>query len=59
MNERQTIPPAAQADRGALPQPSRVNSASLFAGRREIVIVHNGEDYRLRITRQQKLILTK
>lgn len=34
-------------------------SASLFKGRREIVIEHNGEFYRLRITRQGKLILNK
>ena len=36
-----------------------VDSAELFAGETEIVIVHNGVPYRLRITRQGKLILTK
>jgi len=34
-------------------------SATLFAGRKEVVIQHDGHDYRLRITRQNKLILTK
>jgi hemin uptake protein HemP len=31
----------------------------LFRGDREVVIVHNSEEYRLRITRADKLILTK
>ncbi len=34
-------------------------SETLFAGRKEVVIRHDGHDYRLRITRQNKLILTK
>lgn len=34
-------------------------SKSLFAGCKEVVIHHDGHDYRLRITRQNKLILTK
>jgi hemin uptake protein HemP len=36
-----------------------VDSAALFAGRREIVIRHGESEYRLRITRADKLILTK
>ena len=36
-----------------------VDSAALFAGGREIVIRHAGGEYRLRITRSDKLILTK
>ena len=36
-----------------------VDSAELFAGGREIVIRHAGSEYRLRITRTDKLILTK
>lgn len=36
-----------------------IDSARLFAGRREIVILHNRERYVLRITRQGKLILNK
>ena len=39
--------------------PQKIDVANLFAGKREVVIVHRGEEYRLRITRQEKLILTK
>jgi hemin uptake protein HemP len=35
-----------------------VNASTLFGSAREIVIVHNAREYRLRITAQQKLILT-
>lgn len=42
----------------ALPM-AKLDTRHLFDGRREVVIVHNGEEYRLRITRQEKLILTK
>jgi len=41
------------------PRERAVDSAALFAGRREIVIRHAGSEYRLRITRSDKLILTK
>lgn len=37
----------------------RIASSDLLAGCREIVILHNGEDYTLRITSNGKLILTK
>jgi hemin uptake protein HemP len=37
----------------------RLNSAELFGTGREVVIEHAGEEYRLRLTRQGKLILTK
>lgn len=36
-----------------------VSSADLFKGRREIVIEHDGEHYRLRITRKNRLVLVK
>lgn len=36
-----------------------VSSEALLGVRREMVIRHNGEDYRLRITANDKLILTK
>ena len=36
-----------------------VTSEVLFSGTRELVIRHAGEDYRLRLTNQGKLILTK
>lgn len=37
----------------------RLHSAELFGTAREVVIEHAGEEYRLRLTRQGKLILTK
>ena len=36
-----------------------ITSGQLFDGSGEVVILHNGAQYRLRITRQDKLILTK
>ena len=36
-----------------------ISSEALFAGRRELLIEHAGEEYRLRLTNQGKLILTK
>lgn len=39
--------------------PPALSSGSLFQGAREIVIRHDGQDYRLRVTSQNKLILTK
>lgn len=46
----------APSARGDLPA---VSSAVLMAGGREIVILHGGDRYRLRITANDKLILTK
>jgi hemin uptake protein HemP len=37
----------------------RLHSSELFGTAREIVIEHAGDEYRLRLTRQGKLILTK
>jgi hemin uptake protein HemP len=48
-----TRPNAAQA-----PRP-RLHSKELFGTAHEIVIEHAGDEYRLRLTRQGKLILTK
>ena len=36
-----------------------ITSEALFAGEREMVIQHAGQEYRLRLTAQDKLILTK
>ncbi len=36
-----------------------IESERLFAGGREVRIRHNGETYRLRLTRNGKLILNK
>jgi hemin uptake protein HemP len=38
---------------------SVIASEQLFAGRTEVRVRHRGQEYRLRITRQGKLILTK
>ncbi|WP_054775107.1 hemin uptake protein HemP [Methylogaea oryzae] len=37
----------------------RLSSAELFGGAREVVIEHGGDEYRLRVTSNGKLILTK
>ena len=37
----------------------RFDSRDLFIGTREIIIDHGGDRYRLRLTAQNKLILTK
>ena len=38
--------------------PVRVSSESLLGPRGELLIVHNGREYRLRLTQSGKLILT-
>ncbi|RCS29133.1 hemin uptake protein HemP [Rhodanobacter denitrificans] len=50
--------------RPALPAPvatiaRRVSSQALLEGERELVIQHQGSEYHLRLTRNDKLILTK
>jgi hemin uptake protein HemP len=50
---------AAEQRPGPAPAGPWVPSRVLFQGRREIVIVHRGQQYRLRITKADKLILTK
>lgn len=50
---RATDAPAASA------QSIEVDSAGLLRGQRELLIRHGGECYRLRHTRNDKLILTK
>ena len=42
----------------ALDAPQRVTSKSLLGTRGELLIVHNGREYRLRLTQSGKLILT-
>jgi len=51
-----TRPKNTRALAGALPP---LASAELLGGRGEVEILHQGEIYRLRRTRQGKLILTK
>jgi hemin uptake protein HemP len=49
------------SDEGAARQrdPLRIDSRNLLAGGREFLIDHAGQAYRLRLTRNDKLILTK
>ena len=51
------LPDAGNEDAGS-PQPQRVDSTALFGPSREVIIVHNGREYRLRLTQNGKLILT-
>ena len=37
---------------------ARITSQALMGGRQELLIVHQGREYRLRITQNGKLILT-
>lgn len=60
-----TPKPARRADDGEQRQPTecsvprRIPSPALFGEDREVVIVHQAQEYRLRITKADKLILTK
>jgi hemin uptake protein HemP len=57
-DKRRSIAPGpAPADEAGVPVQSR--SEDLLQGRRELVIRHGDEQYRLRLTRMNKLILTK
>jgi hemin uptake protein HemP len=40
-------------------QRRRISTADLTQGAREVIIIHEGEEYVLRITKTGKLILTK
>jgi len=42
-----------------LPGSVRITTTQLVQGRRFVVIVHSGQEYRLQITKAGKLILTK
>lgn len=60
MNPEPTPTLAIRLDKRDAPSlPSAVSAELLFCGAKEIVIRHQGDDYRLRITRNDKLILTK
>jgi hemin uptake protein HemP len=50
---------ASKPETTSQPHPSpRVTSEALLGQRRELVIVHKGRDYKLRLTQNGKLILT-
>lgn len=44
---------------GGRPQSPRARSTELLGARGELIIEHAGQEYRLRLTRSGKLILTK
>jgi hemin uptake protein HemP len=54
-------PPAPDAGRSAAGggRPRRLKVSDLLAGEREAILEHDGQEYRLRITANGKLILTK
>lgn len=54
-----TRPSQNDAGRSVSLRENRVDSRDLFQGAREITISHGDETYRLRLTAQNKLILTK
>lgn len=58
MNTNQPKPDNASKPMPAF-QTETIEAHRIFQGKQEIQISHNGERYRLRITRSNKLILTK
>jgi hemin uptake protein HemP len=54
-NTEPASPPAGLRETGK----RAVSSVALLQGASELVIVHQGQEYRLRLTRQGKLLLTK
>lgn len=44
--------------RSPVAAPARIPSKALLGANREVVILHGGREYRLRLTRNGKLILT-
>ena len=53
----QDAPPGRRPQANSLAQ-KRISSEDLFEAQREVVILHNGREYRLRLTQSGKLILT-
>jgi hemin uptake protein HemP len=51
--------PSTSASHPSWSQRKRISTADLMQGAREVIIVHGGEEYVLRITKTGKLILTK
>ena len=58
-NNSSATPSVTPATRQVPLADNRMDSRDLFAGIREITIAHGDETYRLRLTAQNKLILTK
>jgi len=58
-NTESTLSTGKQPESVSKTENNRYHSQTLFCGLKEIVIEHSGQTYRLQITRQNKLILTK
>lgn len=58
MNHQPRLPRAAEPE-SASSAPLVVDSVTLMSGRRELIIRHGEDTYRLRVTASNKLILTK
>jgi hemin uptake protein HemP len=56
MSDHRTNPPPASLEAA---QPPVLDVRDLLGGGKEVIILHAGERYRLRITANDKLILTK
>jgi len=52
-----TAPASTAANEAAGPR--RLPLDAILGGQREVIIEHRGEDYRLRLTSKDKLLLTK
>jgi hemin uptake protein HemP len=60
MTAKEGQKPAPSTEGVAKPVPPiTLEAASLFKGQDEIRLLHRGQEYRLRMTKQGKLILTK
>jgi hemin uptake protein HemP len=57
MNDKR-VPGSAATPASPAPR-RRLESSALLGRDTELIIAHGGEEYRLRLTRQGKLILTK
>ncbi|GAB6140649.1 hypothetical protein JCM14076_13780 [Methylosoma difficile] len=58
-NTTNNLPSIVILEQENAPGRRRVSSGELFGNQQELVIEHNNEEYRLRITSNGKLILTK
>jgi len=63
-DESDSVPDSGSSQSGSRPRAipvtgNKIDSRDLFVGTREVVIHHGAEIYRLRLTGQNKLILTK
>ena len=57
MSDEHPEPPAAASPAGD--RRRRIKVSELLQGEREVILEHDSQDYRLRITANGKLILTK